>query len=170
MRRAVVLALVVLLAGLASGCGSSGGNRRTTAAEAARAIHLWQTGLRGWSHQMLGALDGLSRLFSSPAAAAAIEGSQARTDARLTGFEAILDGCSAHIRQLGPPPLGLGLARLYALRACKNLERASTLIKAGVKQVQGGQGVDLLSDSTGPLSNGQAYVTLAATHLAVTPG
>jgi hypothetical protein len=166
MRGVLALVVVVLLAGLASGCGSSGGGGSTTTSAAAlRAEQQWQVGLRRWGHDMRGALDGLSQLFSSPAAVRAIEASQAKMNARLAVLEATLDHCTTRIRALGPAPAQYELAHRYAIQACKNLERGSRLVKAGVKQFQGGLGVDIFSDSTEPLSNGQDYVGLATSHL-----
>jgi hypothetical protein len=163
MRPLAALVLVCLLAGLLSaGCGSGGGAASTQATAAERA---WQVGLRGWSREMLGALDGMSRLFASPSAVRGIEGSQPKFDGELAVFEATLGGCTDRVRRLGPPPSRFQRAHEDALRACTSLERGAKLVIAGVKEVQGGRGYDVFGEATDPLSTGQSEVVLAKSEL-----
>jgi hypothetical protein len=162
VRKVAVLALGLGALGLgATGCGNSAAKKQAAVAQA-QADAQWRTGLAAWHKSMLGALNGMSILFSSAGPVQLLQASDRKVGARLAGYDETLAGCSAMVEALGPAPADLVEARKTALRACKNLEQGAKLVEAGVKQLQHGLGVTLFDDATTPLSAGQDGMVVAA--------
>jgi hypothetical protein len=167
MIRTVGLASVVLVVALgSSGCGSSGGSRSSTRD---RAIASYTVGLQQWGRRMTGALDGLSVLFSTPDDIRRIEAAERTAEAKVARFEQTLASCGVVLGRLGLPPAVLVTARGHALRACANLEKAATLVRRGVRDVQSGLGYEHFGEATTPLSDGQADVSLVLAELRLRP-
>ncbi len=121
----------------------------------------WRSGLVKWGASMRVAINGISVLFSQPASVRAIEAGNRRTAVKLRRFEDTLSGCAAAIRRLGGPPPIFAVAHHQALRACAALQHGAALIRAGVRQIQHGLGVDLLTQSSDALATGQESVRRA---------
>jgi len=149
--------LLALLPGLAA-CGGSG--HRQSAAARQQAAKRWRAGLLHWHHEMLGALDGISLLFSTTVSLAGLAHEHSHVTIELKGFEQTLTGCTAAVAKLGPGPIEFSDARRYAVRACKNLELGERLVEAAVTAMRHGAGVDL-SGAAGPLSDGQNEMAVA---------
>lgn len=157
---------VVLAVGLvASGCGGGPRGGVTTMSAQDRAIASYRTGLRRWGQQMIGALNGMSLLFSTPKAVQQIEAAQRTVGAKLERFERTLAGCTAAIERLGPPPGAFVVVRRHALHACENLEKGAALVKQGVKDFQTGLGADRFTEASGPLNDGQGGIGLVRSEL-----
>jgi hypothetical protein len=147
-------ALIVLA--LAACGGHTAKKQVPTAAEA----H-WRSGLVSWGASMRQAINGISVLFSQPSSVRGVESGDRRTAAKLRGFEDRLSGCAAAIQQLGDAPTTFTTARHEALRACAALQHGAALIRAGVRQIQHGLGVELLTRSSEALTVGQDSVRRA---------
>jgi hypothetical protein len=159
---AVAGTLVVLAFVLGTtGCGDSAKKKEAAAAQARAAAH-WRAGLVLWRKEMLGALNGISLLFSNKDSVQLLLAADPKTGARLDGYDATLAGCSAVISGLGPAPVELADARRSALQACASLETGARLVRAGMKDLQGGLGSDVVSRATVPLSAGQNELDVAA--------
>jgi hypothetical protein len=147
-RRLLAAASIVLA--LAACGGNAAKKQQPTAAE----TH-WRSGLVSWGASMTRAINGISVLFSQPSSVRAIESGDRRIAAKLRRFEGTLSGCGAAIGRLGAPPPALATARDEARRACAALQQGAALVRAGVRQVQHGQGFDLLTRSSDALAAGQ---------------
>jgi hypothetical protein len=160
-RRVLAAALLVVILVACGGEGGGSSTQETTSAATVR----WQAGLRAWGTDMRGAINGISLLFSRPADVRRIESGDLGTGAALRRLERALAACTARVQRLGPAPPPLRLARAEALHACVSLERAAGLIRRGVTQVQGGQGVTLLNLSGASLARGEDGVRRAVLDL-----
>src|SRR5690349_16193733 len=96
------LAALALVACLAAGCG--GGKPGTSSSAEHAASTQWAGGIRQWGHGMRQAIDGISVLFSHPAAVRGIQAGERRVGLQLRQYERMLGGCSARVRRLGAPP------------------------------------------------------------------
>jgi hypothetical protein len=121
----------------------------------------WRSGVVKWGTSMTRAINGVSVLFSRPASVRGIDAGDRRTAAKLRRFEDTLSGCATAIQRLGNVPLTFTTAHHEALRACAALQHGAALIRAGVRQVQHGNGFDLLARSTDPLTAGQDSIRRA---------
>ena len=117
--------------------------------------------MRQWGSGMTRAINGISVLFSRPAAVRGIQAGDRRIEETLTRYERTLASCSAQVRRLGTPPATLVLPEREALHACKSLERAAALVRQGVSDVQQGLGFDVLNGTDEPLSAGEDGVRRA---------
>jgi hypothetical protein len=160
-RRVLAAALLVVILAACGGEGGDSSTQQTTSAATVR----WQAGLRAWGTGIRGAIDGISLLFSRPAAVRRIESGDVGTVAALRRLERTLAACTARVERLGAAPPPLRIARAEALHACVSLERASRLIRRGVAQVQGGRGVVLLDLSGDSLAEGADGVRRAVLDL-----
>ena len=151
----VILALVLGT----TGCGDNA-TEQAAAAQAQADAH-WRAGVVQWRKEMLGALNGISLLFSTQSSAQLLLAADPKTEARLDGLDATLAGCSAVISGLGPAPVALADARRSALQACGDLETGARFVKSGIKDLQGGLGGDLVNRATEPLSDGQSELDVA---------
>ena len=149
---------MAILVFVLAGCG--GGSSATRSQERAAAAQ-WAGGLRHWGSGMSRAINGISVLFSEPAAVRGIQAGDRRVEEELARYERTLAGCSAQVRRLGAPPAALVLADREALHACKSLERAAALVRRGVSDVQQGLGFDVLNGTDEPLSAGEDGVRRA---------
>jgi len=163
VRAVPCLAVVLVLALGASACGG-GGSTKTSAAET-QAIDTYRAGLTRWGREMIGALNGLSILFSSPTAVQQIEAGDRGVGLKLVRFERALAGCTTTVRALGPPPTVYELVHSHALRACTSLEKGARLVKQGVREFQSGLGVDRFTEAAGPLNDGQGDIGLVRSEL-----
>jgi len=152
----VILALVLGT----TGCGDNA-KKEQAAAALAQADGHWRAGVVQWRKEMLGALNGISLLFSTQSSAQLLLAADPKTEAKLDGLDATLAGCSAVISGLGPAPVELADASRSALKACANLESGVRLIRAGLKDLQGGLDGDLMGRATAPLSDGQSELDVA---------
>jgi hypothetical protein len=141
-----------------AGCGD--GSNATRKKEEAAAVR-WAGGLRHWGSGMTRAINGISVLFSQPAAVRGIQAGDRRVEQELARYERTLAACSAQVERLGTPPVTLVLPQHEALHACKSLERAAALIRSGVSDVQRGLGYDVLNATDEPLSAGEDGVRRA---------
>jgi len=153
--------LLALLPGLAA-CGGSS-HRQPTAAQQ-QAAKRWRAGLIRWHHDMLGALDGISLLFSTTVSLSGLTREHTPETNQLESFEQTLTGCTVTVQKLGPGPVQFSEARRYAVRACKNLELGERLVEEAVTEMRHGAGVDL-SGAAGPLSDGQNEMAVAVSVL-----
>jgi hypothetical protein len=161
---------VVLALGLGvSGCGGASTSVTTSAAQD-RAIVSYRAGLTRWGRQMIGALNGLSVLFSSRTAVQQIEAGEHTVGVKLGRLESALEGCTVVVRALGPPPAVFAVARRHALRACASLERGAKLVHQGVKEFQGGLGADRFTEAAAPLNDGQGDIGLVRSELKLRGG
>ena len=131
----------------------------------AKAIHTYRAGLTRWGREMIGALNGLSILFSSPTAVQQIEAGDRAVGLKLVRFERALAACTTTVRALGPPPTVYELVHSHALRACTSLEKGARLVKQGVREFQSGLGVDRFTEAAGPLNDGQGDIGLVRSEL-----
>ena len=104
---------------------------------------------------MTHAINRISVMFSAPASVRAIEGGDRRAVAKLGRFEDTLSDCAATLEELGKTPAIYTTAHREALRACAALKHGAALMRAGVRQIQNGLGVELLTRSSDALSVGQ---------------
>lgn len=154
-RPLLALLLVVMLAGCGGGrSGTKGADDKVVAAR-------WANGLHAWGKGMTDVIDGISVLFSQPADVRGIQAGSQRVGALLDRYERTLAECSSRVQRLGTAPAALELARKEALHACISLERASRLIRNGVREFQHGLGPDVLNSTSDPLSAGQDGVRRA---------
>jgi hypothetical protein len=119
---------------------------------------------------MTKAIDGLSIVFSTPADVRGIQAGNKKVESKLAAFENVLFRCTQRVDSLGEAPPVLVPSRAEALAACKNLEKGARLVRDGITQLQGGQGVDLLNRSSDPLGSGQDEVRRALLDLAPAQG
>lgn len=152
-----------------SGCGGKAAPTPAENAASAAKAH-WRAGLTSWSHGMNAAVDRLSIIFSSPADVRGIQTGGRAIGVKLATIEGTLFDCTARVTALGAAPVGLMPARAEALVACKQLERGAMLVRAGVQQLQGGQGVALFDRASDPLGAGQDDVRRAMLDLAAPAG
>jgi hypothetical protein len=160
-RRVLVAALLVVMLAACGGEGGDSSTQQTTPTATVR----WQSGLRAWGTGIRRAINGISVLFSRPADVRRIESGDVRAVAALRRFERTLAACTDRVQQLGAAPPPLRIARAEALHACISLERAAGLIRRGVAQVQGGQGLTLLDLSGASLAAGEDGVRRAVLDL-----
>jgi hypothetical protein len=161
-RTAAAIGLIALACAL-GGAACGGSSKEETAGQQTEAR--WRNGLTRWSNDMLGALNGISLLFSTPRRVDQLQRGEATTSAALVRFERELSGCSAQVNRLGPPPSGLELAQAVALRACTELEQGSTLVRQGVADWQGGLTQAGINAATSTLGAGQDGVARARLEL-----
>jgi hypothetical protein len=165
MTRRILASASIVLA--LTACGGNAEKKKENAANAAVAAH-WRTGLRHWGVTMTKAINGLSVIFSRPSDVLGIQSGDKVIAARLSTFESTLFACTQTVTGLGAAPTALLTARAEALSACTQLQKGAALIRDGVRQLQGGQGVDLLNRSSEPLGAGQDQVRRAQLDLAQT--
>src|SRR5205823_3934049 len=99
------LATVAILVFVLAGCGGGSSVSSQEKVTAAR----WASGLRHWGSGMTRAINGISVLFSQPAAVRGIQAGDRRVEQTLARYERTLAGCSAQVRRLGAPPAELVL-------------------------------------------------------------
>jgi hypothetical protein len=167
--KTAAIVTVVLVGGLgASSCGGGSGRGDKSRAAEERAIASYGAGLQRWGRQMIGALNGMSLLFSNPEAVQQLAGSKRVVGARLDRFERTLAGCTTVVKRLGPPPEALVVIHRHALRACARLEKGARLVRLGVRDFQTGLGFDRFTQATGPLNDGQGDIGLVKSELKLT--
>jgi len=155
MKIARVAAAASLLLALAA-CGGSNGKKADTVAEA----H-WSAGMHAWARGMQDSIDGISVLFGHAASVRGLEAGNPRTTAVLRRYVNVLRGCAARVRELGAAPTRLELARKEGLHACGRLEQAAELIRVGIANLAAGRGMDVLMQSSDPLTDGQDAIRRA---------
>ena len=104
---------------------------------------------------MVGALNGISVLFSDAGNVDKLQRGQPRAIARLARLERTLRSCGAAVRRLGPAPDAFAQTRKEALRTCVSLERGAREVKTGIEAWQNGLGIDGIDRATETLSTGQ---------------
>lgn len=161
---AFAVAILALALGV-SACGGGGSTKTTTSAAERVAEAHWRAGLAHWHRSMASALTRISVVFSTDAGVVSIESARSRGFRQLVRDERTLAACTTAIGQLGPAPRELALARAYALRACRNLERGEKLIEVAVRQVRTSTPLNPLGPASGPLSTGEAEMSSAAVAL-----
>ena len=161
-RRAAEFTLVILalMLGSAACGGTTAKTTISTAAVKAAEAH-WRVGLGRWRASMLGALDGISLIFSRTDSVAGLEVRHSKASARLERYEFTLANCTAVLRQLGSVPQPLKLSSQYAGQACKNLERGARLVIEAVSRLGRVASVDPLDRASIPLGAGQSELTTA---------
>ena len=161
---AFTLAILALALGT-SACGGSAAEQTTTSAAVRTAEAHWRAGLLRWHRSMLGALNGISIVFSTDAGVAALQTSGTRGYRELTRDEHALATCSIILGRLGPAPESFAAARNYAVKACANFEKGEKLVEAAVREVRNSTPLDPLQAATGPLSTGESEMNAATVAL-----
>ena len=159
LTRTAMVALATLAFGLTmTACGDSGPSAEEQAAER-QALARWQTGIAGWSADMVGALNGISVLLAHSESVDLLKSGEPRTTRQLARFERTLSGCTREIVRLGPAPEALTAVRHDALGVCRSLEKGARLTRDGVGAWRNGAGVGALNRAYGELGNGQRGLT-----------
>ncbi len=164
-RRAAIFTVVILALALGAAACGRGSTKTTTSAARTEALEAhWRVGLDRWRASMLGALDGISLIFSRQDSLVEVELRHSSTSLRLERYEFTLASCTLLLRRLGPVPQLLRSSGEYAGQACKQLERGVRLVGVAVSQlvVSGVPlGGDPLDRASIPLGLGQSELTTA---------
>jgi hypothetical protein len=160
-RRGAEITLVCLA--LALGVSACGGKKTPTTTVSAAQIKAaqahWRKGLVQWKHSMLGALDGISVIFSSSAGLQGLREPHSSTTTNLERYEGVLANCSSTLGGLGPVPPAFHVSGHYAGQACKSLESGELQVEKAVTDLAPSD-PNALPGAEDPLD--QASVTLGA--------
>jgi hypothetical protein len=157
------VALTAIACGLgAAACGGGGGRSEDEQAAQAR----WQAGVPEWRNDMVGALNQLSLMLSSPQTVDDLHLGKPAAMARLARHEQSLESCAATIEGFGDAPGVLEAVRREALQACRALARGAELVRDGVAAWRAGirSNRDINRANTA-LGNGQRRVARASSQL-----
>jgi hypothetical protein len=115
---------------------------------------------------MVGALNQLSLMLSSPQTVEDLHSGKPAAMARLARHEQSLESCAATIEGLGDAPDGLDAVRKEALKACHALARGAQLVRDGVAAWRAGIGSNRdINRANTALGNGQRRVARASSQL-----